>query len=116
MAVERTLKAFAQHKLGTFREIHNLFELFGDVGTHVFGMSRNLLTKLPRDKQVITDRYGLAGTPTLWELLEGYDAALKIVSGISRLFGHGIYVGGSRMLLKRPPWLSLPTEPTPGDA
>jgi len=113
MAVERTLKALSQHKRGSFREIHNLFELFDDVTAHLSTIDRNLLKKLPHDKQVITDRYGLGGTPTLWEAANAYNAALEIISGISRLFKHKFYVGGGGVLLKRPPWLSLPSEDAP---
>lgn len=108
MATERILKAFAKHKNGSFKEIHNLFILYDDVAVHLSGIKRDLLKKLPRDKQAITDRYGLGGTPTLSELKDAYRSALELSAAISRLFKRKISLGGSRFLLKRPPWLTLP--------
>ncbi|WP_027547601.1 hypothetical protein [Bradyrhizobium sp. WSM2254] len=112
MAVERTLKAFAQHKAGTFRQIHNLYELFDDVAGYGTGADRNLLKKLPRDRDVMSDRYGLRGTPTIWETYEAYKAALLLVSSLSRHFKRKINVGGGGVLLRKPPWTTLPSEQT----
>lgn len=108
MAVEKTLKAFAQHKTGTFRQSHDLFILYDDVKDLGMGVKRDLLKKMPREPQVMSDRYGLGGTPAIAEVMSAYDAALALVSQASRSFGHDIYVGGARFLLKKPPWLELP--------
>jgi hypothetical protein len=110
MAVERTLKAFAQHKSGTFREIHNLYLLFDEIAGYGTGADRNLLKKLPRDSDVMDDRYGLRGTPTVWETFEAYKAALSIVSSVSRHFNRKISIGGGSLLLRKAPWITLPSE------
>jgi hypothetical protein len=117
MAVERVLKAFAQHKAGTFRQIHNLFELFDDISSYGTGVDRELLKKLPRDRDVMGDRYGLRGTPTVWEMFEAYNAALSITSGIAPHFKRKFNVGGGRFLLRKAPWTTLPSDkslPAPG--
>ncbi|MGZ2432642.1 hypothetical protein [Neorhizobium petrolearium] len=111
MAAERTLKAFAQHKTGTFRQSHDLFVLYDDVKDHGIAGKRDLLRKMPREPQVMSDRYGLGGAPTITEVMNAYDAALALVSQASRSFGRDIYVGGARFLLKKPPWLELPPAP-----
>ncbi len=108
MAVERTLKAFAQHKTGAFHEIHNLFELFDDVIPHGITANRSLLKKLPRDREVISDRYGLRGTPPIGEVYEAYKAALKIVGDVSPSFHRKLNVGGARFLIRKAPWITLP--------
>lgn len=108
MAVEKTLKAFSQHKIGSFRQSHDLFVLYDDVKDQGIDAQRALLKKMPREPQVMSDRYGLDGTPAIAEVMSAYDAALEFVSQVSRSFGHDIYVGGARFLLKKPPWLELP--------
>lgn len=110
MATERILKAFAKHKMNSFREIHNLFELFDDMAEYLSGINRDLLKKLPRDKQAVTDRYGLGGTPSLPEMIDAYNSALELSVGISRLFKRKLSIGGGGLLLKRPPWLTLPAQ------
>lgn len=108
MAVEKTLKAFAQHKIGSFRQSHDLFVLYDDVKDQGIVAQRALLKKMPRESQVMSDRYGLGGTPAIAEVMSAYDAALELVSQVSQSFGRDIYVGGARFLLKKPPWLELP--------
>ncbi|RWL99701.1 MAG: hypothetical protein EOR68_12780 [Mesorhizobium sp.] len=108
MALEKTLKAFAQHKTGSFRQTHDLFVLYDDVRDQGIGAKRDLLKKMPREPQIMSDRYGLGGTPAIAEVMNAYDAALAFVSGASRSFARDLYVGGARFLLKKPPWLELP--------
>lgn len=108
MAVERILKAFAQHKTGGFRRTHDLFALYDDVKDHGVSAKRTLLNKIPREPQIIADRYGLGGTPSLTELMHAYDAALAFVSEVSESFGREFSIGGARLLLKKPPWTELP--------
>lgn len=109
MAIERILKAFAQYKTGTFRQIHNLFELFDGVVAHGIKVDRELLKKLPREGDVINDRYGLRGTPSVWETYEAYKSSLAIVAGVSQSFRWKINFGGSRILLRKAPWITLPS-------
>jgi HEPN domain-containing protein len=109
MAVERVLKAYAQHKLGTYRQIHNLFELYDDIAAHGIDADRDLLKKLPRDRDVMSDRYGLRGTPSLLEAFDAYRAALSFVGSISGKFAHKYYVGGAGFLLRKPSWTTLPS-------
>jgi hypothetical protein len=113
MALERVLKAYAQHRMGTFRQIHNLFELFDDAARHGFNGDRELLKKLPRDREVMSDRYGLRGTPTLQEMIEAYNAALTLVSVASGQFNRKFNVGGASFLLRKAPWITLPSEKSP---
>jgi hypothetical protein len=113
--VERTLKAFAQHRAGTFRQIHNLYELFDDIAGYATAVDRNLLKKLPRDRDVMSDRYGLRGTPTIWETYEAYKAALSLVGSVSRHFKRKISFGGGGVLLRKPPWTTLPSDQTKAD-
>ncbi len=108
MAVEKTLKAFAQHKTGKFRQSHDLFDLYDDVKDLGIAAKRHLLKRMPREPQVMSDRYGLGGTPTITEVTNAYDAALAFVSQASRAFKRDIDIGGARFLLKKPPWLELP--------
>ncbi|RWX70814.1 hypothetical protein EN780_02115 [Mesorhizobium sp. M4B.F.Ca.ET.089.01.1.1] len=108
MAVEKTLKAFAQHKTGTFRQTHDLFVLYDDVRDQGIGAKRDLLKKMPREPQIMSDRYGLGGTPAIFEVMNAYNAALAFVSEASHSFARELYVGGARFLLKKPPWLELP--------
>jgi hypothetical protein len=110
IAVERALKAFAQHKSGAFRKIHNLDLLFDEIAGYGIGADRNLLKKLPRDSDVTDDRYGLRGTPTVWETFEAYKAALSIVSSVSRHFNRKISIGGGSLLVGKAPWTTLPSE------
>jgi hypothetical protein len=110
MAVERTLKAFAQHKAGKLRQIHNLYELFDGITDYGTSADRNFLKKLPRDRDVMSDRYGLRGIPTIWETYEAYKAALSLVSSVSRSFERKISFGGGGVLLRKPPWTTLPSE------
>jgi hypothetical protein len=112
MAVERTLKAFSQHKSGTFRKIHNLFELFDDVASHGVKVDRVLLKKLPGDKEVMNDRYGLGSTPSLREVVEAYKAALSIVGCFSHDFRRKVNVGGASFLIGKAPWTTLPSAPS----
>jgi hypothetical protein len=108
MAVERTLKAFLQHKTGAFRTIHNLFELFDDAAPHGLTADRNLLKLLPRDRETIDIRYGLGEARNLWKAIEAYRAALSVISGIAPSFKRKFNIAGGGLLLARPPWLSLP--------
>jgi len=108
MAVEKTLKAFAQHKTGTFRQSHDLFVLYDDVKDHGITAKRSLLNKMPREPQVMSNRYGLNGTPGIAETMSAYNAALAFVSETSQAFARDISIGGARFLLKKPPWLELP--------
>ena len=108
MAVERTLKAFSQQKSGTFRELHNLLELYDDVALHGVAVKRDLLKKLPREKEVMNYRYGLGDLPRLGEVIEAYKAALSVVSGFSRAFERTLNIGGARFLIKKAPWIELP--------
>jgi hypothetical protein len=109
MAIERTLKAFAQHKSGSFLEIHDLFKLFDDLARYDIKADRNLLKKIPRDQDVIEDRYGLRGTPSIWEVFESYKAALQFVAAMSGSFDRKFNFGGGGILLRKAPWLTLPT-------
>lgn len=108
IAVERTLKALAQHKRGSFREIHNLFELFDDIATYGVSAKRNQLKKIPRDRDVINHRYGLRGTPPIVEVYQAYKAALSVVSQLSHVFQREMHIGGLNILLRKAPWITLP--------
>ena len=118
MAMEKILKAFAQHKTGTFRHSHDLFVLYDDVKDHGISAKRTLLNKMPREPQIMSDRYGLAGTPSITEVMDAYDAALEFAGQASRSFGRDFSIGGARFLLKKPAWTELPpaTEKTEGPA
>jgi HEPN domain-containing protein len=109
IAIERTLKAYAQHKSGSFRQTHNLFELFDDLARYDIKADRNLLKKIPRDQDVIEDRYGLRGTPSIWEVFESYKAAVQFVAAMSGSFRRKFNVGGGGFLLRKAPWITLPT-------
>jgi hypothetical protein len=108
LAVERALKAFNQHKTGTFREIHDLFYLFDDVAGYGIAADRNLLKKLRRDSDVIANRYGLGVAPTLREVFAAYKAGLIFVSSVVQSFERKVNMGGASFLLGKPPWTSLP--------
>lgn len=109
MAVERTLKAFARHKLGAFREIHSLFELFDDVAVHCPNADRELLKKLPRQREVMDARYGLGDSFTLAEVIEIYQAGLLVVAQVARQFKRKFGIAGGGVLIKKAPWISLPS-------
>lgn len=108
MAVEKTLKAFAQHKIGEFRYSHDLFSLYDDVKNHGISAKRTLLNKMPRVQQIKSFRYGLGDIPSITDVMNAYDAALMFVSQTSQSFDRDVCVGGARFLLKKPPWLELP--------
>lgn len=108
LAVERTLKAFNQHKTGNFRQIHNLYELFDDVASHGITADRKLLKKLRRDSDVIDNRYGLGDIPSVQEVFTAYKASLMLVSSIVGSFKRKFNVGGASFLLGKPPWTTLP--------
>jgi hypothetical protein len=83
MAIERVLKALSQQQRGIFRETHDLFTLFDDV---VLQSDRNLLKKLPRSREVMNERYGLASPGRIEEVIDAYIAALSIVTAAARAF------------------------------
>lgn len=108
MAVERTLKAFNQHKTGSFRQIHNLFELFDDIAGQATKADRNLLKKLRRDSDIIIERYGLGNPPSAQEVFTSYRAGLLLATGIMKSFKRKYNIGGASFLLQKPPWVTLP--------
>jgi hypothetical protein len=108
MATERSLKAYSQQKMGSFKESHDLFVLFDEVSEHLCGVPRAILKRIPRVNQVMDDRYGLDGTLSLGEIVNTYHAVISLVSQISFLFRRELDLGGVGFLLKRPPWTSLP--------
>lgn len=105
MAVEKALKAFGQHKVGEFQRTHNLFALYDDVRGYGIAAKRNLLTRMPRERQVMDYRYGMGGTPGIPEIMKAYEAALAVVSQASQSFGRDVSIGGGRILLKKPQWV-----------
>jgi hypothetical protein len=86
-----------------------LFELFDDITAYGIDANRDLLKKLPRDREVMSDRYGLRGTPSLLEAFDAYRAALALVGSTAGKFAHKYYVGGAGFLLRKPPWTTLPS-------
>jgi hypothetical protein len=108
LAIERALKAFSQHKAGTFRETHNLFTLFDDVAAHGIVADRNALKKLRRESDVIDNRYGLGDAPTVHEAFAAYKTGLTFVSSVVKSFKRKINIGGASFLVGKPPWTSLP--------
>lgn len=111
MAVERTLKGLSQHKHGAFREIHDLFALFDDVAAYCPTVNRNLLKRFPRQDQVMIDRYGLGGIPTLTEVMNAYMAALLLIAGVAKSFTRSLNIAGGRLHIRKAPWLTLPPSP-----
>ncbi|MGY4346042.1 HEPN domain-containing protein [Bradyrhizobium sp. GM7.3] len=109
LAIERVLKAFSQHKTGAFRETHNLFQLFDDVAAHGLIADRNVLKKFRRESEVIDNRYGLGGAPTVQEVFLAYKAGLTFASSAVKSFNRKMNIGGASFLLKKPPWTSLPS-------
>ncbi|MBB4373492.1 hypothetical protein GGD63_006315 [Bradyrhizobium sp. cir1] len=108
LAIERALKAFAQHKTGKFRETHNLFRLFDDVAAHGIAADRNSLKRFRRESEVIDNRYGLGDAPTVHEVFAAYKTGLTFVSSVVQSFKRKISIGGASFLLRKPPWTSLP--------
>lgn len=108
MGVEKILKAFAQHKTGTYQHSHNLFSLYDDVKEHGISAQRTLLNKMPRSEQVISGRYGHGSITSITEVIDVYNAALEFASEASNSFHRGINIGGASFLLKKPSWLELP--------
>lgn len=111
LAIERVLKAFSQHKIGTFRETHNLFKLFDHVAAHGLLADRNVLKKFRRESDVIDNRYGLGDAPTAQEVFSAYKAGLTFTSSVVKSFKRKMNIGGASFLLKKPPWTSLPSKP-----
>ncbi|MGA9303994.1 MAG: hypothetical protein WBW31_01195 [Candidatus Sulfotelmatobacter sp.] len=109
MAAERSLKALSQQKTGSFKESHDLFYLFDRVNEYLVGVPRDILKRIPRVGQIVNDRYGLRGAPSLYEVVDTFNAVVSLVSQISFLFGRELNLGGAGFLFKRPPWTSLPT-------
>ncbi|MDF3207154.1 hypothetical protein EOA22_10400 [Mesorhizobium sp. M7A.F.Ca.US.014.04.1.1] len=109
MAIERTIKAFILQKTGRkYRETHDLFYLYDDALPHCSGINRGLLKKLPNSREMMEGRYGLGTKWTIRYATEAYFAALMLISEFSARYDRKISVGGSRVHLKRPPWLTLP--------
>jgi hypothetical protein len=106
MTMERTLKGLSQQQRGRFRESHDLFVLFDDVS---FQCDRNLLKKLPRSDEIMNLRYGLGDKTNIDEVIDAYMAALSIVSAASRSFKRKLSFGGGGILIRKPPWITLPT-------
>ncbi len=109
MAIERTMKAFILQKTGKkYRVTHDLFYLYDDALPHCSGISRDLLKKLPNSREMVDGRYGLGAKWTIHYATEAYFAALTLISEFSARYDRKLSVGGSRVHLKRPPWLNLP--------
>ncbi len=110
MAIEKILKAYSQHKTGTFHYGHNLFSLYDDVKIHGISAKRTLLNKLPREQQIMSYRYGLGGNVSTADLFDAYNAAILFANQASRSFERDLSLGGLKILLKKPVWLNLQTD------
>ncbi len=104
IACEKVLKALALQQNGSFREIHNLFELFDDVKDHLPAGLRTKLRDIPVDRAQMDARYGQASPPSEIQAYKAYKAALAFVAGVARNLKADLYVANARFLLKRAPW------------
>ncbi|ESQ92530.1 HEPN domain-containing protein [Asticcacaulis benevestitus] len=108
MALERSMKALCLHKTGTFQEIHDLYYLYDFIAAYCPLVNRDKLKYLPNSRLMIDGRYGLAPKPSLDDAMAAYNATLEIVSGIAMQFDQKYRINNLRILLKKPPWTTLP--------
>jgi hypothetical protein len=110
VAIERTVKAFSLQKTSSYKETHDLFLLYDAVADHCGTVPRKLLKKIPNSRSMIDGRYGLEVTFTISYVVTAYMATLSIIAGFSKLFERKLGFGaeGFRILVKRPPWTTLP--------
>ncbi|GEM_PF-6392884 len=105
MACESAFKGLLQQRTGTFREIHDLFELLKDAEPFVGKVASEWLCELPRWYEAANLRYGLGDeVPTLIEILHWYEISLKIIAGV--LTGlKGLELKKVSITFAMPPWL-----------
>jgi hypothetical protein len=106
MAVERTFKAFLQHKTNGFDYTHNLSTLLDKAARLGLMLDPKLLDHFPPAEDVIHFRYGLGDG--IIDAFDTYKAALSIASETIKQFSRKITFAGAGVLLKKPPWITLP--------
>lgn len=109
VALEKTLKTLSIQENGTYKETHDLFTLFDKLTGIESFTERNLLLKFPRHNEVVDARYGHMPAVSLDQSLSYYLVALEIIRGATHMYKRKLGIANGRILIKRPPWLTLPS-------
>lgn len=104
MACECAYKALLMQKTGTFQEIHDLFLLHDEAAKHKVILSRDLVKRIPRWRDMVSLRYGQAKSPTIVEFYEAYKVMLRIVEAALQPMVE-LVLGEASLLIGKAPWL-----------
>jgi hypothetical protein len=104
MACECAYKALLMQKTGTFQETHDLFLLHDEATQHKMSLSRDLVKRIPRWKDMVSLRYGQAESPTVVEFYEAYKVMLRIVEAALQPMVE-LVLGEATLLIGKAPWL-----------
>ena len=108
MALERTMKALALQRNGTFKETHDLFSLFDCVAEYLTSINRDEMKSFLRHRDVMGTRYGHGNAVEKAFILSSYLAGIEFIATATEQLERTFNVGGARILVKKGPWLSLP--------
>ena len=108
MALERTMNALALQRNGTFKKTHDLFALFDLVEANLAPMNRDVMKDFLRQADVLAARYGQGNAVEKDHIFRSYLAGIEFIATATEKFERTVSVAGGRILLRMPPWLSLP--------
>ena len=104
MACEHSIKALSHQRSGTFKEIHDLYQLYDSVQGGSPSFERSLLSRIPCWKEMVDYRYGQGDEIDFARVFKVYQTCLAVVRGtVAGLSGYGL--GQAKFLLATPPWL-----------
>ncbi len=106
LACEMALKSLSQQRTGTFRETHDLFLLYDDLGSQPPDFSRDLLKRLPRSGEMSQLRYGQGTRQSRAECVSCYRNALAVVAGSVRSMER-LGIGAAEFEIGRLPWMAI---------
>jgi hypothetical protein len=105
MACELALKLLAEQRAGTFKETHDLYYLYDNLPDGPVPFKRTLLKQIPSWGRMAEWRYGGGPSITAIEGFARYRATLQIVAGVADVTKRKIRIGGSRIEIRRAPFL-----------